>query len=87
MNEHFQRVEADLAISISELKKNPSVVFARASENAAGIAVLNHNKVVGYVLPPDVYEALLEELDDFRLIEIVKERLNDPVISVDINEL
>ena len=49
--------------------------------------MLNHNKVVGYILPPDVYEALLEELDDFRLVEIVKERLNDTRIRVDINEL
>ncbi|MDB5528937.1 MAG: prevent-host-death protein [Devosia sp.] len=87
MNEHFQRVEADLVVSVSELKKNPSAVFTKASENAMGIAVLNHNKVVGYVLPPDVYEALLEELDDFRLVEIVKERMNEPTVSVDINDL
>ena len=64
MNEVIQRVEADLVVGISDLKKNPSAVLAAA--DGASVAVLNHNKVVAYLLPADVYEAIMEELDDFR---------------------
>jgi len=85
MNEIVQHVEADLAVSISDLKKNPSAVLAAA--DGASVAVLNHNKVVAYLLPADVYEAIMEELDDFRLVEIVKERENEPTIRVDIDDL
>lgn len=85
MNKIMQRVEADVAVSITDLKKNPSAVLAAA--DTGPVAVLNHNRVVGYFMAADVYEALMEELDDFRILEIVRERENDPVVEVDINDL
>ena len=32
------------------------------------VAVLNHNKVIYYCVPPDVFEGMLTLIDDFELI-------------------
>ena len=65
----MQRMEAPVAVSVSELKKSPSGVMARAEGEA--VAVLNHNRVVAYMVPAEAYEAMMERLDDLALAEIV----------------
>jgi antitoxin StbD len=85
MNKHVQRVESRLLVSISELKKNPSAVIA-AAENAP-IAVLNHNKVTAYIIAPEVYEEMLDRIEDAELNAIADERANDPLIEVSLDEL
>ena len=72
---------------IQELKKNPMATIESASGEA--LAILNHNKPVCYCLPPDIYEAMLDIIDDIELAKIVRERLNNKheVIEVDINDL
>lgn len=83
----MQRIEADVVISVSDLKKNPSAVF----ENSEGapVAVLNHNRVMAYMVPPDVYESMLEQIDDLELIRMVEEREAEPAkrIRVSLDEL
>ena len=51
----MQRVEASIAVSVSDLKKSPSAVM----DDAAGqtVAVLNHNRVMAYMVPAAAYEA------------------------------
>ena len=61
----MQNVMADRAVSVSELKKNPSAVMSGAHGGA--VAVLNHNRVMAYMVPTDVYEAMMERLDDMDL--------------------
>jgi len=68
----MQRVEAEVAVSVSDLKKSPSAVIENA--NGAPVAVLNHNRVMAYMVPADVYEAMLDRLDDMALVEIIKQR-------------
>ena len=85
MNQIFQRVEADLAIGISDLKKNPNAVFVAAETQA--VAVLNHNRVVGYVISPVAWEGMLERLDDLHIIEMLEKRKDEPTISVTLDEL
>ena len=43
----MQRVEANVAVSVSDLKKNPSQVMAMA--HGESVAVLNHNRVMAYM--------------------------------------
>jgi len=81
----MQHVEANLAVSVSDLKKSPSAVMAKA--NGEAVAVLNHNRIMAYMLPADAYEAMIEELDDMYLAEIVKSRLHEKAELVDINDL
>lgn len=49
---------SEVAVSISELKKNP--MAAVASGKGFPIAVLNRNNPVFYCVPAAVYEAMLD---------------------------
>ena len=69
----MQNILADVAVSVSELKKNPSAVLSGA--NGSAVAVLNHNRVMGYMVPADVYEAMIERLDDLDLSQVAKARI------------
>lgn len=81
----MQRVEAGIAISVSDLKKNPSAVFDRSGGEP--VAVLNHNRVMGYMVPAALYEAMMERLDDADLIRIARERLAEPSYPVALDDL
>lgn len=85
MNSTMQRVEADLAVSVTDLKKNPAAVFKAAEEQP--VAVLNHNRVVGYIVSPEGYEGMLGRLDDLDLIAIVNERSDEKGVLVKLDEL
>lgn len=85
MNAGFQRVEADIAISITELKKNPNAVFKAAEVQQ--VAVLNHNKVVGYIVSPAAWEGVLEMLDDIEDIAAIEKRKREKALSVNLDEL
>lgn len=78
-------VMADRAVSVSELKKNPSAVMSGAQGGA--VAVLSHNRVMGYMVPTDVYEAMMERLDDMDLAELVKARSQEAPIPVSLDDL
>ncbi len=81
----MQSVLADKAVSVSELKRNPSAVLSGAQGGA--VAVLNHNRVMGYMVPADVFEAMMERLDDLELAEIVRARSQETPISVSLDDL
>jgi antitoxin StbD len=76
---------ADLSAGISELKKNPMAVIAQAE--GAPVAILNRNQPVFYAVPAEMYEAMLEQIDDIALAELIKQRQNDPEIEVNLDEL
>ena len=83
----MQNVLANVAVSVSELKKNPSAVLSGAG--GATVAVLNHNRVMGYMVPADVYEALIERLDDLELAQVAKARIEvgEKPVRVSLNDL
>lgn len=81
----MQRVEAGIAVSVSDLKKSPSGVIDNA--HGAPVAVLNHNRVMGYFVPAATYEAIIERLDDQALVEIVKARADEATVEIDLDHL
>lgn len=85
MNPPFQRVEADIAISISDLKKNPNATFDMAKSQA--VAVLNHNRVVGYVISPEAYDGFLEIAEDLHDIIEIERTKDEETIPVNLNDL
>jgi antitoxin StbD len=85
MDQLFQRLDADLAVSITELKKNPAGVMKAAETEA--VAVLSHNKVVGYVISPAVWEYVQDLYDDVKLAELADEGEDEPAIEVSIDDL
>jgi antitoxin StbD len=81
----MQRVEANVAVSVSDLKKNPSQVMAMAGGES--VAVLNHNRVMAYMVPAARYEAMMEHLDDLELVETIKQRAGETPVRVSLDEL
>lgn len=62
----MEQVLASRSVSITELKRSPSAVLEQAGSEP--VAVLNHNRPAAYLLPPHVYEAMLERLNaDLRM--------------------
>ena len=81
----MQRVEASVSVSVSDLKKSPTAVMNEAQGEA--VAILNHNRIMAYMVPAETYEAMLDRLDDLHLAELVKSRSGEVGVRVDINDL
>jgi antitoxin StbD len=79
----MQQILASFSASISELKKNPSALLNKAEGEA--IAILNHNSPTAYLVPADVYEQLMEKLEDFELGKIVKERQAEKSLAIEVS--
>ena len=69
--------------SITELKKSPTKLLHSA--HGEPIAILNHNRPEAYLIPADVYECLIESLEDIDLAEIVKARRAEKSQAVEVN--
>jgi len=81
----MRRILSEAAVSISELKKNPSRVMADAG--GAPLAVLDNNCVMAYLVPAELYEQILERLDDFELASLAKARAAEKSIQVSLEDL
>ncbi|MBH0058208.1 type II toxin-antitoxin system Phd/YefM family antitoxin [Pseudoalteromonas sp. SWXJZ94C] len=83
----MRQVLADCSASISELKKNPTALLNEA--DGAAIAILNHNKPAAYLVPAEMYELLMEQLDDYELTKVVESRRGDlsQAVEVSIDDL
>lgn len=80
-------IYADYSISMSEFKKNPAQVLRTAGEKP--VAVLNHNRPAFYMVTPRLFEALVEEMANRELADLVRQRLalKDTAIEVDFEQL
>ena len=83
----MEAIYADLSISMSEFKKNPSQILRSAGERP--VAVLSHNRPAFYMITPSVYEALIDRNEDRALTDIARQRLalKDSAIEVNIDEI
>lgn len=79
----MQQILAPFSATISELKKNPTALLNQAQGEA--IAIINHNLATAYLVPADVYEQLLEKLEDYELGQIVKERQNEKHLAIEVS--
>ncbi|PQQ24073.1 antitoxin [Photorhabdus luminescens] len=74
---------SDISASVSELKKNPM-----ATVNAGAgypVTILNRNQPVFYCIPAELYEQILDALDDQELIRLVNERREQALVDVDLD--
>ncbi len=83
----MEAILADIAVSMSEFKKNPAAVLREA--NHRPVAVLNHNRASFYMVEPRLFEAMLDELADQEFFRKAASRLSDKAraVEVDIDEL
>ena len=79
----MESVLAKCSASISELKKNPSSLIEQAEGEP--IVILNHNKPTAYLIPADTYEIMLEQIEDYELGLIIKERQHEKESAVEVN--
>jgi len=79
------RILADVAASISDLKANPMKVASSAYGEP--VAILNRNQPAFYCVPAEVYEQLMDKIEDLELLQIVHERQNEESITVNIDDL
>lgn len=83
----METILAEVAVSMSEFKRNPAAVLREA--NSRPVAVLNHNRAAFYMIEPKLFEAMIEELADQELYRKATARLADKAraIEVDIADL
>ncbi|AKH65422.1 MULTISPECIES: type II toxin-antitoxin system Phd/YefM family antitoxin [Photorhabdus] len=75
---------SDTSASVSELKKNP-MATVKAGDGYP-VAILNRNQPAFYCVPAELYEKLLDALDDQELSRLVKERQHQPLVDVDLDK-
>lgn len=75
---------SDTSASVSELKKNPMATVSAG--DGLPVAILNRNQPAFYCVPADLYEKILEALDDIELVKLVHARSNQPLLDVDLDE-
>jgi antitoxin StbD len=79
------QVFAETTASVSELKRNP--LGTVAAGEGAPVAILNRNAPAFYCVPADVYEQMLERLDDIDLNRLADARGGQTVVKVRLDEL
>lgn len=78
-------VLADVCAGISEFKKNPMSVVAQGE--GAPVAIMNRSEPAFYAVPAEAFEQLMDKLEDIELAKLVKDRMDQPEIEVDIDDL
>jgi antitoxin StbD len=83
----MENILANLSVSVTELKKNPTALLIAA--NGEPVAILNHNKPAAYLVPADVYEKMLDLIEDLELADLIKERQKekDQAVRVSLDDL
>lgn len=74
---------SDTSASVSELKKNPMATVS-AGEGYP-VAILNRNQPAFYCVPAELYEKMLDALDDHELVKLVNERSSQPLVDIDLD--
>jgi len=78
-------IYAKSTVSITELRRNPGAVIEEAGDHP--VAVLNHNRAMAYIVPAEVFEALMEVLDDVELADIVRKRRAGKSVKISLDDL
>ena len=79
------RVLAEVAASITELKANPMKVAGSAYGDP--VAILNRNEPAFYCVPAEIYEKMMDRLEDLELLQLVQERNSEESVSVLLDDL
>jgi antitoxin StbD len=84
----MQPILANYTASITELKKSPTQILEQAGSEA--VAILNHNIASAYLVPSELYEKMMDVIDDYYLVKEVEEALkykDEDLIEVNIDDL
>jgi antitoxin StbD len=73
--EPLVQILADVGVTLSELKKNPT--FAIEAARSQQVAVLGPQGPVAYIVSPNVWDHILDVFDERKLVREMGDRLND----------
>lgn len=73
----------DTSASVSELKKNPMATVSAG--DGYPVAILNRNQPAFYCVPAELYERMLDVMDDQELIKLVAERREQALHDIDLD--
>jgi len=79
----MEYLHTDLTTTITELKRSPMRVIQEAKDKP--IVILNNNKPAGYIISKELFEKIMERLEDTELAKIVKERMNEDFTPIEVN--
>ncbi|MDM6777852.1 type II toxin-antitoxin system Phd/YefM family antitoxin, partial [Klebsiella michiganensis] len=65
------------------LKKNPMATVSAG--DGFPVAILNRNQPAFYCIPAELYEKMLDAMDDQELAKLVSERSNQQLLDVDLD--
>lgn len=78
-------IHSRFVASVSELKKNPMEVVNNGFGEA--VAILNRNNPAFYCVPADMYDKIMDLIEDRELIKLAEQIDTEETIKVSINEL
>lgn len=78
-------IHSRFVASVSELKKNPMEVVSNGFGEA--VAILNRNNPAFYCVPAEMYEKLMDLIEDRELIKLAAQVEDEPNIKVSLNDL
>ncbi|UIJ77225.1 type II toxin-antitoxin system Phd/YefM family antitoxin [Acinetobacter sp. SH20PTE14] len=78
-------IHSRFVASISDLKKNPMEVVNNGFGEA--VAILNRNNPAFYCVPADMYERLMDLIEDKELLKLAEEAQIEETVKVSLNDL
>lgn len=78
-------IHSRFVASVSELKKNPMEVVNNGFGEA--VAILNRNNPAFYCVPADMYERLMDLVEDRELLKLAENVDTEETVKVSINDL
>ncbi len=79
----IETIHSGKTASVSEFKKNPQALIDAA--DGESIALLNRDKTTAYIVPPQIYERLLEIAEDMELGRIFEAREHEMADAVEVS--
>lgn len=76
-------IHSNTTASITELKTNPMATVSAG--DGYPVAILNRNQPAFYCVPAELFEQMLEYIDDQELATLVKQRSEQALHDVDLD--
>lgn len=78
-------IHSRFVASVSDLKKNPMEVVNNGFGEA--VAILNRNNPAFYCVPADMYERLMDLIEDKELLKLAEEVETEETVKVSLDDL
>ncbi|ENX08399.1 type II toxin-antitoxin system Phd/YefM family antitoxin [Acinetobacter variabilis] len=78
-------IHSRFVASVTDLKKNPMEVVNNGFGEA--VAILNRNNPAFYCVPADMYERLMDLIEDKELLKLAEEAQTEDTVKVSLDDL